>query len=287
MTLYAAQPFIFDEQVTLLRELAESLSFGIITLRARQDRDEALKCLEQKTCQLRALAAELARVEDKERRRLAQILHDDFQQGLVAARFQIGNLRRFSSVAPFQAEIGNVDKTLQECLETSRSLTSELCPRVLCEPSLGAALQWLGRRFQEKHGLTVKVVADKGIGVNQEELRVALFHAVRELLFNTVKHAQVKQAHVRLSRAKDGRVRVVVSDKGVGFDPAQIRAKEGLSGGFGLFRLRERIAHFGELDVKSAPGKGSRFTLSARDNGGGHGEKLANLQNPSSAHGGQ
>lgn len=55
---------------------------------------------------------------------------------------------------------------------------------------------------------------------------------------------------------------VVVSDTGAGFDPPAVRQREGASGGFGLFRLRERIATLGgKLEIQSDPGKGSRVTI--------------------------
>ena len=91
-----------------------------------------------------------------------------------------------------------------------------------------------------------------------------LFVAVRELLFNVVKHGQVQQAWVRVSRLPENQLKIVVSDQGAGFDPARLRACEGTRSGFGLFSLRERLESLGgQMEVESAPGKGSRFTLLA------------------------
>jgi signal transduction histidine kinase len=85
---------------------------------------------------------------------------------------------------------------------------------------------------------------------------------VRELLFNVVKHAHVTSARVDAGRTADGRVRIVVRDEGVGFDPTTLRAWDGTLGTFGLFSLREHLELLGGgLDVESAPGCGASFTV--------------------------
>ncbi len=67
---------------------------------------------------------------------------------------------------------------------------------------------------------------------------------------------------MHMSQAGEKGIKVLVTDKGAGFEPATLQAKEGRAGGFGLFSLRERIASLGgRMEVKSAPGRGSRFTL--------------------------
>ncbi len=88
-------------------------------------------------------------------------------------------------------------------------------------------------------------------------LRTFAFNAVRELLFNVVKHGKVKSAHVRLSATDAGSVRIEVRDRGIGFDPKQIKPTS-----FGLFSIRERTDHLGgAMEIQSKAGKGSCITL--------------------------
>ncbi|MFB3894014.1 MAG: GAF domain-containing protein [Phycisphaerae bacterium] len=95
-----------------------------------------------------------------------------------------------------------------------------------------------------------------------------LFQSVRELLFNAAKHAKVRPASVDVKCA-DGQIRLVVSDNGEGFDPARLRAQGGRSSGFGLLSIRERLSLMGgRMEIVSAPGKGSTFTLWAPLGGG-------------------
>jgi PAS domain S-box-containing protein len=219
--------------------------------------------LMQRTQELQWLARELTRTEERERRELAQVVHDGLQQLLVGASMNVDLLsRRVRGETELKTTLQTLSDTITESINVSRTLTTELCPFAAYEKNLSEALQWLANWHREKHGLAVTLVTKQFLVVESVELRVLLFRAVRELLFNTVKHAEVKTARVCLDRTKDGLVRIVVSDSGRGFDPQRIKANMVRTGGFGLFSLRERLDLLGgRLEIKSAPGRGSRFTL--------------------------
>jgi signal transduction histidine kinase len=221
----------------------------------------ALAALEQQTTQLRSLASELSQAEERERRRLAQAIHDHLQQLLVAAKLQVLRLNSESSHQAKCEIVGQIQQLLNESIDATRSLTFELSPPVLYDRGLGPALEWLGEWMEAKHGLTVTVKADEHADPGNQDVRVLLFQATRELLFNVVKHAHVNRADLCLS-LKAGEVQIVVSDKGVGFDPGQRRNARMSSNGFGLFSIRERLELAGgKMKVVSAPGSGCRFTL--------------------------
>ena len=92
-----------------------------------------------------------------------------------------------------------------------------------------------------KHGLDVRPDINATVPQDDGGVVILLFQAVRELLFNVVKHAQVKVARVQLDRLDGELVRVVVSDDGVGFEPSRLAEKGPLESGMGLFGVRERI----------------------------------------------
>jgi CheY-like chemotaxis protein len=139
---------------------------------------------------------------------------------------------------------------------------SEISNPSYTERDLCTALGWLGAWMKEKHGLDVKVRCATTITMDVEETRVTLLQSVRELLFNVVKHAGVRQAGVDLLRGPDGSARVTVSDEGVGFDAEQARAPGPASGGFGLFSVRERLDIIGGgIKIESSAGRGSRVTV--------------------------
>jgi CheY-like chemotaxis protein len=88
-----------------------------------------------------------------------------------------------------------------------------------------------------------------------------MFDAVREVLFNVVKHSDVNVAQVNCFRGSDGRVHVVVKDEGKGFDTTRYQTGE-KSQGFGLFSIQQRLKHLGgRLEIDSTPGQGTRIAI--------------------------
>jgi PAS domain S-box-containing protein len=207
--------------------------------------------------QLRALAAERIQTEQRERKRLALLLHDHLQQLLVAAQIRVGLLSEAKGRLPrdrFEAVLS----ILRDAIAASRSLAVELSPPILHQGGLGAALAWHAKRVLELYGFTVHLQAGP-IQEPGEAVKMLLFESVRELLLNAAKHSGAKEATVTLEDGDGGWLRLVVEDSGQGFDPAALAPGEG---GFGLFSIQQRLAHFGgRLDIESAPGSGTRQTL--------------------------
>ncbi len=251
-----------DELEHRVAERTAELWRTVQTLRAEvARRREAEQALRRRGEQLRELAGELTLAEQRERRRLAGVLHDTLQQLLVGAKFRLGDLGECAAPAAREAAEA-VGAILDEAIQCSRTLTGELSPPVLHEEGLGPALQWLAAWMHNKHDLRVDIEADAEAEPGSEDTRVLMFQSARELLFNAVKHAGVDTARVRLGR-RDNHVELIVSDKGAGFDPAAEPAP-GQSGGFGLLSIRERLNLLGgRLDIDSAPGRGSTFVMRA------------------------
>jgi PAS domain S-box-containing protein len=221
----------------------------------------AVETLGWQAGQLRALATELTLAEQRERRRLAGLLHDGLQQLLVAARLRAQMLGR-SDDPKIQQGSREIAELLAEALADARSLAGELSPPTLQRGDLLPALEWLARWMLEKHHFTVAIHPPvEALPALPEDLAVLLYQGVRELLLNAVKHAQVAAAEVTFIPAGNA-LTLAVADAGVGFDSRRLRAEGGTQSGFGLLGIRERLGLAGgRLEIASAPGRGSRFTL--------------------------
>jgi PAS domain S-box-containing protein len=156
------------------------------------------------------------------------------------------------------AEVGEISKG---AIEQSRSLSHDLSPAVANMNDLAEVLQWLANRIRAQQGLRVNLVVLGDLRLHSEALALFLFRAVQEMLFNVVKHAQVREATVRVRRI--GRhVCLSVSDQGRGFDPRELKEASGV----GLFSIRERTELLGgRLKIESAKGQGSTFRLMVPD----------------------
>jgi signal transduction histidine kinase len=249
-----------DEKV---RERTSELATLVESLRNEvRQRVEAERQLAVRADQLRALAGELTLAEQRERRRMALILHDHLQQLLVAIAQRVA-LLRMDDHDGMQPALLEIDKLLRESINSTRLLTAELSPPVLHELGLSAGFGWLAQWMSEKHKLTIHVVAEPDLPPIAENVKVLLFESVRELLFNAVKHARVASVTLKLQEIENHMLEITVEDQGAGFDTADHRAA-GKAGGFGLFSIRERLDLIGgRMEIQSAPGAGSRIVLTA------------------------
>jgi len=217
---------------------------------------------QQRAAQLQALALELTQTEERERRRLAEILHEQLQQLLAAVKVHVALIRRRASGETFQELVVETDELLDQCLAEARSVTLALSSPVLYDAGLAAGLQWLARQTEQKYRLPVSVEADPAANPPDEGTRTLLFQAVRELLCNAVKHAETDRAEVVMSRV-DEQIQIEVRDFGRGFDPARLAGRQEPSG-FGLFSIRERLELIGgRMELDSVLGQGTRVILRA------------------------
>lgn len=246
-----------EQEVDLRQKSEEALKAANEGLEEKVRERTALA--ETRAVKMRELASELTIAEQKERRRLAHILHDHLQQVLVASKINIGLLRAHLKEEEALKIAGTVDQYVDEAIASSRSLAVELSPPVLNDSNITMAIEWLARWVKDKHRLEVTVEAEENLPVPAEEIKIFLFQAARELLFNVVKHSQSSKALIRLSAGTQA-IRISVEDRGRGFDPALLENRD--ANGFGLIHMRERITILGgRMEVESAPGSGARFSI--------------------------
>ena len=221
------------------------------------DRTEALLTYQR---QLRFLVSELNTTVDRERDRLAGDLHDNLGQLLAVCKMELRMLQNQIDDKELQASISKATELIEEAIRYTRGLMSDLKPPEEVKKDLGRLMSWLAKR-KERFDLKVIVEDDQQEKPLKDDVQALVFQAVRELLFNVVKHAGVDEAVVRLERQGEN-LRVLVEDKGKGFEPGKQEPVQESEGGFGLFNLRERLDLMGgSLDIESEPGKGTRATL--------------------------
>lgn len=249
---------IRDYQKKLEAEVTER------TKKLRQEiteRKKAEKRLLSKQKQLRSLASELSLAEERERRRIAVILHDSIGQTLALSKIKLGELRELSSSTDISAILEQIYKLIEEAIQETRSLTVELSPPVLYELGFEAAMEWLTEHVQDKYGILCDFISDRQPKPLDEDVRVILFQATRELMLNVVKHAKASNVKVSFCRIRN-QVRIIVEDDGVGFDPVKIGMRANRARRFGLFSIRERLDyHSGNLQMESNPDQGTRVTI--------------------------
>jgi len=247
------------EREERLRHLAETLEIRV--LNRTRELETANLALAQNVAQLRKLAMELTQTEERERKRLALLLHDHLQPFLVAATMKISLLMH---PIPADEQTQIVQATLdliKSAITASRSLTTDLYPPILLDAGLMPGLHWLADWIKDNYGVIVEIRGEDSLEA-PELLGILVFQTIRELLFNVAKHAKSEVATVSIGYKPDQVLQVIVEDHGIGF-PDHVSGSSIPIGGLGLFHVRERlVAVGGTLDVVSEVGRGARVFIS-------------------------
>lgn len=230
------------------------------TLRDVTERKRLDAALQESERRVRQLARDVTLAEQQERRRIAHVLHEDLQQRLVAARM-VGSLH--PGEVPSPERVADLQRMLNDAIATSRRLSHELSPPILRGTALNELLYVLSEQARKEFQLDVHVDVDPSAKVSKESLRVLLYHLVRELFLNVVKHAGTERV-ILSGEIEGGTLRICVSDSGQGFDPEDLGRTDRT--GMGLPMARERIELLGgRLVIDASPGHGTRVVIEIPD----------------------
>jgi len=232
--------------------IAFSIAFGSWILKIIDQSNERAELI----AQLELTRAQLAEANREagmlaERERLAGEIHDTIAQGFTSIVMLTQAVQAAIDTDPALAsrQLAQVIQTARENLDEARALVAGLAP------GGGGGGGGVTDRAAGELGITAAFEVNgspRSLGTGTE---VVLLRVCQEALSNVRKHAQARQAQVRL-RYAEGRVCLEVADDGVGFDP------ESLNGGYGLRGMRARAVDIGgNFTLRSAPGAGTSISV--------------------------
>lgn len=217
--------------------------------------NETLDSLAVSRSRLRDMARGALDVQETERRRIAQELHDDTAQVLAALRLQLEAARRQENPARRDEMLEDVRSGLGDAAERVRRFARGLRPPALDELGLAPALAAHADSLATP-GLRVQVDAEAGRYA--PELELAIYRIVQEAMNNAARHAGATSIMVKLQRDPRA-VRATVTDNGRGFDVAHTLSA---GGRLGLFGMQERAGFLGgRAGITSKPGEGTTITV--------------------------
>ncbi|MHC4680848.1 MAG: PAS domain-containing sensor histidine kinase, partial [Planctomycetota bacterium] len=215
--------------------------------------------------QLRSLVSQLALTEERERKEIEAVLHDDLLQRLVLCKMRVDELSKSRTLTDPATSLGEIGESICEMLKSARTLTFDLASPILYDIGLEAAIRdWLDREVNGKYDVVLEFEDDGRNRPLGNDLRVMLYRAIRELCTNIIKHSRAKRARVSI-RSKDDDMEIIVEDDGIGME-AQDSGNDAVDfsdrGGLGLFGIRERLDHFGaSMKIESGTGLGTRISI--------------------------
>jgi len=255
LSLLSTQPEAYTEkELRVAEEVGNQIAGAIANA-------QMFRSISKHREELRALTIRLQDVEEAERRRLAQELHDRVGQNFAALSINLNIIQRELS-AEFSGKVGarleDSLKLLEETASHIRNVMAELRPPVLDDYGLLAALQWYGEQFAKRTRVTVVFQGAESTPRLPPPLEAALFRITQEALTNVARHACAGQVTVTLEELAQ-EVHLTIADDGTGFD---FSSQSETRSAWGLISMRERAeAMGGRFQVKSAPGKGTRIMV--------------------------
>lgn len=231
------------------------------SLFARYQVEKKTREISVKNERLRSLSMELTLAEEKERRRLAELLHDNLGQNLALAKIRLSTMADQHTNDSCHQAMGEIKGFLNGAIRSTRSLTAEMSPPALYDLNFLASLKWLADSILRTNGINSDVVGNGKDVVLPENTKVLLFRTVRELLVNIVKHAEADYVKIELSQS--GKLlKLAIEDNGVGMPMGRLRERDRCERGFGLLSIRERITYLGgAFNVVTSNGEGTLIKL--------------------------
>jgi two-component system NarL family sensor kinase len=214
-------------------------------LRAENERlRERLERAESELASRRQLVANVMEAEDLGRRRIAQLIHDDALQTLLAAHQEL------IEAAPGRVQVQRAHEVVGAAIGRLREALLSLHPVTLEQGGLEQALGAVGRQAERQGGFDVSMEIDSAALDLHDELVLAVS---RELLTNAARHSQADRVTVRLARV-GSELELEIADDGRGMEPDR-PASALAQGHIGLASVTERVQQAGgTLDLESDPG---------------------------------
>ena len=212
----------------------------------------------QVAVELRRMSAQLTMTEERERRMLAQELHDNLCQLLAVIKIKLTSL----VAGALQASINQIVVLVDQADLSARTINRQLSPPALLTQGLLPALELLAEDLEHTYKLTVLINVETAPLPLVDEVQAVLYRSIRELLINVAKHAGVSEASLSLIGDKN-QLLLLISDDGCGFDPATLHDTVLRQHSFGLSSIYHRLINLGgEMEIDSEPGNGTTVTLS-------------------------
>jgi signal transduction histidine kinase len=197
----------------------------------------------------------LIRAQEDERRRIARELHDDVNQRVALFAIELAQLAEGipSGRSAVRLRLLELRTRAEEVSVALHRLSHQLHPSTLDHLGLVAAVRGYCEETARWHGLEIDLACGDMPAVVRKDAALCLFRIVQEAIRNVIRHSGAARACVALWE-EGGRLRLTVSDAGVGFDANAIDAKRGL----GIVSMCERVRLVGgEIDIRSTPGRGT------------------------------
>ena len=235
-----------------------------VFLRDATQQKQMEKTLQEYVAELKRLSRKLIGVQEEERRRFSQELHDEMGQALTMLRINIASIKESlpaGSEKRIKEELADADALTKKMLTQIHEMILEMRPHMLDDLGLVPTVRWYAERMTQRLNIEILFTHKNWTVQPDSEISVALFRILQEALTNAARYSRAKKVRILLTQ-KQKFIHAVVEDDGRGFNPKEIERRPLRKRGIGIFSMKERAALLkGECTVESRLGKGTRIHI--------------------------
>ncbi|PPC88554.1 MAG: sensor histidine kinase [Methylotenera sp.] len=202
------------------------------------------------------LTQQIIRLQEDERKSLAQDIHDEIGQYLTAIHVDASAILGAKKMVTAKASATAISNITRQMMTTIHELLQRLRPRVLDELGLGLALAELIHAWRQRNrNITLIHNISSDLGLVDESVTITAYRVMQECLTNVSKHAKANRLTINVSQDHSN-VYMEIEDDGLGFDAAKN------SNGYGLAGMKERVQGLlGTMTIDTLIGRGTRITV--------------------------
>ncbi|NOR73943.1 MAG: response regulator [Draconibacterium sp.] len=219
-----------------------------------------LKQIKNYQTKLKKLNSEITLIEERERRRIAENLHDSLGQTLSLAYLNLSSINDINCTPDARKLIKGTSELLNKAIDESRTLTYDLSPPILYELGLVPAIKWKLEQIEIKTGIETILTVKNVHKELKTEYNIFLYRIVNELFTNINKHANATKISVQVFTEK-GMYNIIVEDDGIGFNVNKNKTAAN-TGGYGLMSIVERLDSInGSIKIHSTLNNGTKAKI--------------------------
>ncbi len=187
--------------------------------------------------------------QEKERKRLAVDLHDDFGIRISALKMYMNSIEKI--IGDRDEQLAMLSKSaidiVDDSMQNLRILLTNLSPRTLEEHGFVFAIKELATFINKTNAVHIDVNADENTKTLRRDFSLSLYRVTQELMNNSIKHADCKKISIQLT-LENNLLILEYMDNGKGFEIKKNSIK-----GLGLQNIRNRISLLkGNVDFKTS-----------------------------------
>jgi PAS domain S-box-containing protein len=204
---------------------------------------------------VKRLSIQFINIQEDERRRISQDLHDEIGQQMTALLIELRSIQNTISAIDetFADQITGAIRNLESIMKGLRQVFYQLYPPSLHHATLSKVLSAHCSSFARSTGIKIDFSCPDDFPVLSNVYEATLYRFVQEGLANAAKHSQTRSVWINLD-VSDDEINISLEDDGLGFDPDKLIM------GLGLRGIQERFLMLkGSFDIESAPGKGTKL----------------------------